>query len=193
MRARLALRASGVEFELREVALKNKPPDMLLASPKGTVPVLVLTDGTVLEQSLDIMLWALERNDPHHWLPPAGRHYDVQLQLIASCDGEFKHHLDRYKYPNRYDLSDGVEHRALGSRFLQQLEHTLQQQTHLTGVSWGITDAAIAPFIRQWAHTDPAWFSSQPWPRLQHWLDTFEESVDFAAVMEKVRLSPIAQ
>jgi glutathione S-transferase len=193
MRARLALRASGVEYALQEVALKNKPAEMLLASPKGTVPVLVLTDGTVLEQSLDIMLWALGRHDSPPWLPPTDVEHEAQLELIGLWDGEFKHHLDRYKYPHRFALQDGLEHRASGSRFLQQLEHTLQQQAHLTGANWGLADAAIAPFVRQWAHTDPAWFSGQSWPRLQQWLAAFECSADFAEVMQKLPLNPPAQ
>lgn len=193
MRARLALRASGVEYALQEVALKNKPPEMLLVSPKGTVPVLVLTDGTVLEQSLDIMLWALGSHNLHAWLPPAGTAHEAQLQLIGVCDGEFKHHLDRYKYPHRFALPDGLKHRALGSDFLQQLEHALQQKAYLAGTAWGLADAAIAPFVRQWAHTNPTWFLDQAWPRLQRWLAAFECSADFVSVMQKPPLNPPAQ
>jgi glutathione S-transferase len=186
MRARLALLASGTVCELREVALAHKPTALLHASPKGTVPVLVPTDGKVLEQSLDIMLWALQRSDPTGWLPRSAQALDQALALISQCDGDFKHHLDRYKYPNRYALPDGLQHRALGSSYLSQLDHLLQTQGRLAGPAWGLADAAIAPFVRQWAHTDPPWFASQPWPALQPWLSAFENSAEFAKTMVKL-------
>jgi glutathione S-transferase len=185
MRARLALAASGTVCELREVVLAHKPAAMLQASPKGTVPVLVLTDGVVLEQSLDIMLWALRRNDPHHWLPANEQSMADALQLINQCDGEFKSHLDRYKYPNRYALPDGLDHRSLGAQFLQTLNERLSAHRYLLGEHFGLVDAAIAPFVRQFAHTDPAWFASQPWPCLQQWLTGFEASAVFTGVMHK--------
>jgi glutathione S-transferase len=186
MRARLALLASSTECELREVTLAHKPPTLLLASPKGTVPVMVLPDGAVLEQSLDIMRWALRRNDPEGWLPPSAQAMGQALALIAQCDGEFKHHLDRYKYPNRHALPDGLQDRTLGNSYLAQLNHLLQTQRHLAGPAWGLADAAIAPFVRQWAHTDPPWFASQPWPALQQWLSAFENSAEFARAMVKL-------
>lgn len=185
MRARLALVASGTVCVMREVVLATKPAALLQASPKGTVPVLVLPDGVVLEQSLDIMLWALRRSDSQHWLPTSPPDLDAALQLIAACDGGFKHNLDRYKYPNRYALPDGASHRALGAQFLQTLNDTLTVQRYLRGEHFGLADAAIAPFVRQFAHTDPAWFASQPWQALQQWLQDFELSTLFAAVMEK--------
>ncbi len=185
MRARLALRASGVVYELREIALKNKPPEMLLASPKGTVPVLVLPDGTVLEQSLDIMLWALNRHDPQHWLPTSSADVAQTMAQIAQNDGDFKADLDRYKYPSRYDLPDGLAHRTRGAQFLQTLNTQLEAQGFLHGNHFGLLDAAIAPFVRQFAHTDPAWFASQPWPALQQWLTAFEASDAYCGVMGK--------
>lgn len=185
MRARLALAASGTVCELREVVLARKPAALLQTSPKGTVPVLVLPDGTVLEQSLDIMLWALRGNDPKQWLPAATPALDAALQLINQCDGDFKSHLDRYKYPNRYALPDGLTHRALGAEFLQTLGGRLGIQRFLAGEHFGLADAAIAPFVRQFAHTDPTWFASQPWPALQQWLAAFEASSDYASVMHK--------
>jgi len=185
MRARLALRASGTVCELREVALAHKPPELLLASPKGTVPVLVLPTGEVLEQSLDIMVWALQRNDPCAWLPAVTQDLNRAMALIAECDGEFKHHLDRYKYPNRYALHDGLQNRALGSTFLAQLNGILEVNGALGGPAWGLADAALAPFVRQWAHTDPAWFAAQPWTALQQWLARFEDSAEYAAAMVK--------
>jgi glutathione S-transferase len=186
MRARLALVASGTVCELREVVLARKPTALLQASPKGTVPVLVLPFGTVLEQSLDIMLWALRRNDPQQWLPTSAVTMDHALALIARCDGDFKSQLDRYKYPNRYGLPDGLTHRTLGAQFLRELDARLKSDQTLHGAHFGLADAAIAPFVRQFAHADPAWFASQPWPDLQPWLAAFEASDAYLRVMDKM-------
>ncbi len=185
MRARLALAASGQVCELREVVLGHKPAALLQASAKGTVPVLVLPDGQVLDQSLDIMLWALRRHDPKHWLPAPDYALREALQRVAQCDGEFKFHLDRYKYPNRYALADASNHRAQGAHFLNDLNTRLSKQAHLLGELENLVDAAIAPFVRQFAHTDPPWFASQPWPALQAWLHRFENSAAYLQVMEK--------
>jgi glutathione S-transferase len=189
MRARLALAASGQvagqSYELREVVLANKPAALLQASPKGTVPVWVQPDGQVLEQSLDIMLWALSQNDPLHWLPPSGAPREAALARINLCDGPFKFNLDRYKYPHRYQLASGETHRTQGAEFLAELNTTLTAQTYLHGLHFGLLDAAMAPFVRQFAHTDAAWFASQPWPALQQWLARFEGSALFESVMHK--------
>jgi len=186
MRARMALAVSEQVCTLREVVLARKPAQLLQASPKGTVPVLVLPDGTVLEQSLDIMRWALQRHDPQHWLPATGPDTDAALHWIRQCDGDFKAQLDRYKYPHRYALPDGLAHRTAGAEFLQRLNACLSQQPALAGAHWGLTDAAIAPFVRQFAHTDPDWFAAQAWPALQQWLAHFEASPLYLQVMEKV-------
>jgi glutathione S-transferase len=156
-------------------------------SPKGTVPVLVLKDA-VLEQSLDIVLWALRQHDPQSWLPADIQVLTEQLALIGQCDGEFKHHLDRYKYPQRYQLSDGVADREAGAEFLQQLNQRLTQSAYLSGDSFGLADAAIAPFVRQFAHTDPEWFSAQAWTPLQAWLSAFENSVPYQQCMHKYKV-----
>lgn len=169
MRARLALAASGEPCELREVVLKNKPAEMLAVSPKGTVPVLVLSDATVLEQSLDIMLWALRRNDPMRWLEPDTGTLDDMLALVATCDNGFKPQLDRYKYPGRFgDSSAGA--RELGAQFLLKLEARLTGSGQLFGARAALADAAVMPFVRQFAMVEPAWFESQPWPLLRTWL-----------------------
>lgn len=186
MRARLALQAAGVRCELREVALKQKPEALLQASPKGTVPVLVLPDR-VIEQSLDIMLWALAKHDPQHWLPTDVAVQADALQLVAQCDGDFKHHLDRYKYPNRYDLPDGLTHRAQGAVWLTALEARLAAQGFVVDRQWRWADAAIAPFVRQFARTDAVWFAAQPWPALQAWLAAFETSPAFGRVMKSYK------
>jgi glutathione S-transferase len=185
MRARMALLASGTVCELREIALRAKPQELFAASPKGTVPVLVLPDGTVIEESLDIMLWALERNDPQHWLAPKHGSLDDMLQLIAQCDGDFKLHLDRYKYPNRYNNVDPLEHRAAGADYLLALESHLAIQPYLFGSRPALADIATFPFIRQFAQTDQAWFDAQPWPQLLRWLSTLLDSALFSSVMHK--------
>ncbi|TIX50595.1 glutathione S-transferase [Alteraurantiacibacter aquimixticola] len=179
MRARLALRVSGASYEHREIVLRDKPQHMLEISPKGTVPVLLLSDGTVLEESLDIMRWALQQNDPESWL---GR---VDEELVAVNDGPFKHHLDRYKYAPRYDGADPLEHRAACAAILQGLENHLAAQPFLSGQTRGFTDAAIAPFVRQFANTDREWFDAQDWPHMQRWLSDYLASDLFAEVMRK--------
>lgn len=185
MRARLALQVSGVAYEHREVALKAKPSEMLAASPKGTVPVLCLSTGEVLEQSLDIMRWALAQHDPQGWLPATPEVKAKADALIACNDGEFKTNLDRYKYPQRFGLSDGLSHRALGAAWLHTLDACLQQEAYLSGTHWGLADACVAPFVRQFARTERAWFGAQPWPQLSQWLVAFETSEALAWVMHK--------
>jgi len=184
MRARLALIASGTRCELREVVLRDKPAEMLAASPKGTVPVLVMADGEVLEQSLDIMLWALRHNDPQRWLQPEAGTFDDVLALVAACDGDFKPQLDRYKYPSRFD---DAEHpaRERGAAFLRDLEARLSASPHLAGTHATLADAALMPLVRQFAMVDIAWFDAQPWPRLQAWLSAWTASEPFALAMSK--------
>ncbi|RTZ39968.1 glutathione S-transferase [Candidimonas sp. SYP-B2681] len=185
MRARSAIVVSGQVCELREVVLRNKPQALLDASPKASVPVLVNVAGRVIDQSLDIMLWALERNDPLAWLRPAQGDLTGMLKLIGECDDEFKFHLDRYKYPQRYENVDGQEHRAEAGRWLEQLESRLATHRFLFGDRMGLADAAIAPFVRQFAHTDLEWFARQSWPHLQAWLLQWSESSLFDRIMDK--------
>lgn len=179
MRARMALWAAGMTAELREVKLGAKPPALLAASPKGTVPVLVLPDGTVIDQSLDIMRWALAQNDPEGWL------LREDAGLIAANDGPFKHHLDRAKYPGRYDEDGVTDHRAEALALLAPLEDRLEQAPFLCGERRGLTDIALLPFIRQFAAIDPEWFAARPLPRLQAWLAGLIADDLFAAVMPK--------
>lgn len=185
MRARLALQVSRIAYEHREVALKVKPPEMLAASPKGTVPVLCLSTGKVLEQSLDIMQWALAQHDPQGWLPATPEAKVKVDVLIAANDGEFKSNLDRYKYPQRFGLNDGLKYRDLGAEWLSALDAQLQTASYLSGTHWGFVDACVAPFVRQFARTDREWFDAQPWPQLAQWLFAFENSEAFLGVMHK--------
>ena len=182
----MALYASGQTVALREILLRDKPAEMVALSPKATVPVLHLTDGTVLEESLEIMDWALSRNDAGSWLAPADGTAADMRDLIAVCDGPFKHHLDRYKYATRYEEgTDPVHHRTEAIAFLERLEDRLADQPFLFGDRVSLADIAIFPFVRQFANADRAWFDAQPLPRLREWLDGLVASPLFAAAMEK--------
>jgi glutathione S-transferase len=176
MRARLALLVSGTVCELREVKLSAKPAEMLGASPKGTVPVIVLPGGKVIDESIDIMRWALGQNDPQDWLQ---RDDPV---LIAANDGPFKHHLDRYKYPERHQTV-ATEHQAAAVAILQVLEARLTATQCLCGDTPGLTDFALFPFIRQFAEVDRVLFDALHLRNLQKWLENHLTSILFAAAM----------
>jgi glutathione S-transferase len=186
MRARLALDVSGQVCELREVTLRNKPPEMLRASPKATVPVLLLPDGEVIDESLDIMLWALNRNDPERWLTPDSDSREGMRELIGRFDSHFKQHLDHYKYPSRFAGADPLVSRAAACQDLALLEETLTRKTYLAGDHVSLADMAIVPFVRQFSRVDSAWFASQPWTALQRWLRTLVESARFVRIMQPV-------
>lgn len=175
----MAIAVSGVKVELREVVLRDKPPEMLGVSPKGTVPVLLLPDGQVLEESLDIMRWALGQNDPENWLA------EVDAELIATNDGQFKQALDRYKYPHRYNLSDGLEYREEAVVHISALDVRLSAGAFLNGPARGFNDIALFPFVRQFAATDQLWFDAQSLPSLQRWLTGSVESDLFRDIMTR--------
>ena len=180
MRARLALNSAKIPVEHREILLRDKPPAMLKASPKGTVPVLI-TDTQVIDESLAIMHWALNRNDTENWLdiPPEGH------QLISECDDVFKPALDLYKYASHHPETPAEIARTDASSYLIKLNNMLDGQPYLMGENPTITDMAIATFVRQFAHVDLKWFTTQPWPNLVIWLDVFKSSERFQAIMEK--------
>ncbi|MFI8376212.1 glutathione S-transferase [Pseudomonas helleri] len=184
MRARMALRYSGVPLNTIEVSLKAKPADMLLASPKGTVPVLVCADGRVIEQSLDIMRWALACNDPDNWLQSGN---PLIEQLLDENDRVFKVQLDRYKYAIRYPEYPMEHYRAQGASFLLRLETLLSHSPYLAGDSLSLADVALAPFVRQFAHVDRDWFTQAPYPHLRAWLERFLASELFTSVMGKTQ------
>lgn len=187
MRARMAIARAGIECRLREVVLRDKPAEMLDASPKGTVPVIVTSDGTVIEESIDVMAWALAQNDAGEWLnPDQGTRADMDA-LIAESDGPFKRALDRYKYPNRYE-DEGVvreEQRGLGLAFLEKLDAQLDGRQNLFGDRVSYADIAIFPFIRQFANTDRTWFDALPLLHLQAWLARHLDSDLFKQIMPK--------
>jgi glutathione S-transferase len=186
MRARMALLQAGVGYEPYEIELRHKPEKMLAVSPKGTVPVLVLADGRVLEQSLDIMRWALTHTgDRQGWWARSQMSGNPALQ--AACDGPFKHHLDRTKYPGRFTDAQGREyHRTQAvAVLLQALEDRLEAAPQLGGHAPCATDIGIFPFVRQWAATDPSWWAAQPLPAVQAWLAAWLAHPLFERAMRK--------
>ena len=183
MRARLALLFAELPVELREIVLKNKPSQMLAISPKGTVPVLQLPEGRVIEESRDIMVWALEQNDKQGLL-------DAKLikqanDLLDKNDHEFKHWLDHYKYADRYPEMSQAEYQERGEVFLQSLETLLNKNAYLLGDSISIADIGIMPFVRQFAHVDRDVFYGLPYPKLQRWLQDWLEHPLFKQAMTK--------
>jgi UPF0176 protein len=185
IRARMALATSAQVCRLREVVLRDKPPSLVEISPKATVPVLQLPDGTVIEESLEIMQWALDQGDPEGWLQPETGSMEEVLDLIGANDGDFKAHLDRYKYATRFDGVDPLEHRQAAEVFLARLNQQLESRTFLFGARPCLADMAIAPFIRQFASADREWFDSTPYPNLQTWLKAFLASKVFTQCMKK--------
>ena len=181
MRARMALAASGAEVMLREVLLKDKPAELLAASPKATVPVLVLSDGRVIEESLDVMQWVLEHHDPLGWLESAA----LDSDWIIECDGDFKHWLDRYKYADRYPEHTAEDYRQKAESFIQKLEDQLSVSDWVGGDAANAVDVALFPFIRQFAGVDPSWWQQAPYPKVRQWLENWLNSALFSAIMAK--------
>jgi glutathione S-transferase len=185
MRARLGLLFADLQVELREIILKNKPAQMLAISPKGTVPVLQLFDGTVVEESREIMAWALRQQDPQGLLDTTV--LDHANALIEQNDNDFKHWLDRYKYADRYLEMTQSEYRQRGEAFLQVLEELLTKNPYLLGDSTTIADIGIVPFVRQFAHVNRDVFYSLPYPNLHLWLQHWLEHSFFLQAMTKFR------
>ncbi len=188
----MALRKAAISVELREVALRDKPAEMLAISPKATVPVLQCVDGTVIDESLAIMRWALQQSDPGGWLLNAGS--PDQQQLLELNDGPFKQALDRYKYSNRHPEDSAENYRRQAeSALIESLEKRLQQCSFLGGDSACLTDLAIFPFMRQFAGVDPAWFEQSDWPATRNWLHHWLTHPDFVEVMKKPPAPPFSR
>ena len=185
MRARMALSYAGIQVEIREIALREKPAHMLAVSPKGTVPVLVLASNEVLEQSLDIMDWALQQSDVDEWIIQDQAGQKLTADLIATNDGAFKKSLDKYKYAIRFPENPPEIYRAQGEEFLQRLEILLQQNTYLCRNKISKADVAIFPFVRQFSMVDENWFESADYPSLKAWLNGLLNSQLFLGVMQK--------
>lgn len=175
MRARLALHYTGLDIEIRDIILRDKPQHMLDVSPKGTVPVLILNDGQVLEESLDIMIWAAQQNDPNNWLDK------TDFPLLEINDSKFKAQLDRYKYPTRFPDEDCTKAQQNCDDYFMEINERLQ----LSGQLGGLTDYAIFPFIRQCANVDMEWFNARPYADLQLWLSAHLHSPIFTSIMHK--------
>ena len=186
MRARMGLNASGVDYEHREIVLRDKPAAMLTASPKGTVPVMDFGDH-VLEESLDILLWSLSKNDPKSWMPTNPDEREAQLAFIQGVEDDFKPHLDLYKYGNRFEeeKAEATEHRDIAAKYLKTLETRLINNDQLFGPTISLADIATFPFVRQFANTDRKWFDALPLPSLQVWLDLHLNSDLFKTIMTK--------
>ncbi len=191
MRARMAIMASGVQVEQREIVFWDKPVEMLAASPKGTVPVLILPDGQVIDESHDIMLWALSQSDELNWLPSEKEEVFTEMSsLIDVCDNEFKTHLDHYKYAERFPEELPAVYRLRGQRFLQTLEELLAHSFSvskllaLNAKHVTMTDIALFPFVRQFAHVDKQWFEQSAYGYLNRWLKQHTEAEYFAEIMK---------
>ena len=183
----MALRVSGVEYEHREVLLRDKPTAMLAISPKATVPVLALSNGTIIDESFDIMVWALTQNDPDGWLSPG---LETMLPHIETITGDFKHHLDRYKYASRYAQNENrgsVDHghRAQACDILKSFEQILTTQPYLMGKDASLADFATFPFIRQFSNVEKQWWDAPQFPALHGWLENFLSSDIFKHIMHK--------
>jgi glutathione S-transferase len=186
MRARMALRYAGVDVEIREISLREKPQSMLLASPKGTVPVLIQPNGQVIEQSLEIMEWALNQRDVDDWMLRSSSELKSHAAaLIAENDGPFKQALDRYKYADRYPEFPMEHYRAQGELFLKRMEELLSRHHHLLRDQFAQVDIAIFPFVRQFSMVDEHWFDATHYSKLKVWLSNLKDSQLFNEIMQK--------
>lgn len=188
MRARLAIASANAHCSLREIVLRDKPQHMLEISPKGTVPVLQLADGKVIDESLDIGIWALEHNDPEQLLAPPNSDRSEMLVLISQTDEQFKPLLDRYKYSFHSDPAAATASRDEAVIFLNRLNAQLSPVGYLYGEQISLADICILPFVRQFAHVDKTWFWAQDFDRVINWLDAFLASDRFAAIMPKFKV-----
>jgi len=186
IRARMTLSYAKITLEHREVLLSEKPRSMLMASAKGTVPVLVLPDGSVIDESAEIMHWALDQHDPHSWWRQ--EHATTALALVDENDFQFKVHLDHYKYADRFPAQPQSHYRGEAEKFLLKLEQRLDTHRYLQNDRPGFSDVAIFPFVRQFAFVDKPWFDQASYPKLQHWLQSFLDSDLFKNVMAKIPL-----
>ena len=186
MRARMAIHASGQKCELREVLLRDKPPSMLAYSAKGTVPVLILQDGKIIDESLDVIDWALNLNDPDDW--QRSKDKEKTKELIKINDGEFKYHLDRYKYSKRYDNEDPEFHRKKCLKFIESINNELNNSEYIFDDNISYADIVLLPFIRQFRIADIEWFDSLPYDNLKKWLSSFLNSSLLNSIMKKYDL-----
>lgn len=189
MRARMALLLSKQDVMLRAVVTKDKPREMLVISPKGTVPIIIFPDDTIIDESLDIMIWALHKNDPKDLLyKEQPEMYPQMLSLINICDTEFRVNLSAYKYGSRYHESNEVELRSKCEIFIKQIESLLEKNTYLFGEKLSMADLAVLPNLRQFMNVDKKWFRKTDYPKLTKWLATLMQSLLFTKTMRKYPL-----
>ena len=191
MRARMALAYSNVGVQIQDILLKDKPQSMLDASPKGTVPVLIIHDkssnhDSVIDESIDIMFWSLSKADPDNWyFGLTDNQQQIITQLICEFDNNFKPLLDKYKYANRYPELSEAQYRDKALMYLEKLNQLLEESQYLISKQLSLADIAIFPFIRQFAFVNKRWFDDAPYPKLQQWLKKHIESDLFQLIMEK--------
>lgn len=181
----MALHYAGIEVELREVLLSAKPAQMLAVSSKGTVPVLVLPNHQVLDESWDIVLWATQLNDPDNWCGKVNAFVEPATRLVSETDVAFKPWLDKYKYADRFPQQAEVYYRQQCELFLAHLEARLRHSRWLLGDRLSIADIGVFPFIRQFAGVDAGWFAESPYRRVRAWLQTILGTALFERVMVK--------
>ena len=184
MRARMVLLHSKIQYEIREIKLSNKPKEMLAISPKGTVPVLILENGDILDESLDVMLWAIEQGNLRNLFNSEKKEI---LDLIKINDGEFKDAIDRYKYSSLYPEKPMIEYRKMGELFLEKIESYLEKNKFIFGKNISLADLAIFPFIRQFCRVDIDWFNSSLFKKIKEWTLFFEGSENFIDIMRKIK------
>jgi glutathione S-transferase len=185
MRAHMTLKYAGIRAELREVLLRDMPAEALRLSEKGTVPILQLGSGEVLDESWDIVKWSLNQNDPEMWAGKNEEHLLEAEMLVETNDYSFKPDLDRYKYADRYPEHDQAYYRNACEEFLDEIEERLSINAYLLGAEYSLADTAIFPFIRQFAYVDKDWFDKAPYPKLQNWLSALITSDLFEEIFRK--------
>jgi len=195
MRARLGILLAKQAVMIRAIDLRDKPPEMLAVSPKGTVPVLVLDNtenngqATVIDESLDIMLWALNQSDPDNLLySDEPSQLPLMLSLIGRFDNEFKTHLENYKSAKRYHEASKTDHRQQCEAFIAELDQRLSQQKYLMGDKLSLVDYAILPYLRQFARVERQWYTQTPYTHLHNWLKQHLTSQLFSQAMKKYPL-----
>ena len=187
MRARFAISSSKIKVEVREIKLKEKPSEFLKLSPKGTVPVLITNSGEVLEESLDIIYWALNKNDPHKWLAKGKLENQDIIKLLDDLENKFKPNLDKYKYPSRFSGVDQYLHRDKNLCFLKKLNSYLENNKSLNCEHLSLLDYAIFPFVRQFRNVDQDWFDKLNFIFLNKWINQIIDSKDFSSIMKKFK------
>jgi glutathione S-transferase len=185
MRAHMALKYSGLTVELREVSLKSYPEEARRISAKATVPVLQLSDGTVLDESWNIVKWALQKNDPDNWMGPDNAHLIDAEMLVETNDFSFKEDLDHYKYADRFPEYSAEYYRQACEEFIEELEDMLSENSFLLSERISLPDISVFPFVRQFSIVDKSWFEQAPYPNVQYWLNTLTSSSLFESVFQK--------